>query len=96
MIHVLTRLDGPDLYVMKVADAGYSFALVDGAKYLLLGHVSRHVSVRDGFTIHEWFAVSEGDIYQVRAGTRKAAVAALLERYGMEAVRDVDTIPALF
>lgn len=95
-MHVLTRLEGADLYVMKVAEVDDSFALVEGNVYRLLGHVTRHVSVRDGYTVHEWFAVSEGDIYHVRAGTRKGAIAELLRRYNMEAVRDVDTIPALF
>jgi hypothetical protein len=97
MIHVLTRLDKDDrLFVMKVAEADGAFALVEGAKYLSLGAISKRTSIRDGFSVQEWVGVSDGDIYQVRAGTRKKAVELLLARYGMVAIRDVDTIPALF
>lgn len=96
MIHVLARLDGDDIYVLKVADTADGYALVDNGRYLRLGRVTRTESVRDGFTVHEWFAIGDGDLFQVRAGTRKKAVQLLLERYGMHQVRDLDTIPALF
>lgn len=97
MIHVLVRVSGSnDLEILKVRPAGTHYGLVDGAKYVHLGKVSKVVSVRGGFTVHEWIAHGDGDLFQVRAGTRKKAVELLLERYGMVSVSDVDTIPALF
>lgn len=96
MIHVLTRLDGENLYVLKVGEVDGYFALLADARYVYIGRVARDVSVRDGMTVHEWYAISDGDIYHVRAGTRKRAIELLLDRYGMHQVRDVDTIPTLF
>lgn len=96
MMYVLVRVEGIDVSVMKVAEVGDGFALVEGSHYVHVGVVSRQVSIREGFTVHEWHAIADQDLFHVRAGTRKKAVEDLLDRYGMHAVRDLDTIPALF